>query len=86
MNKNTAKSIVAEETKWYTPVAFEFDGQWYVLATPLSDYDPKKDVSQTWVRVDDNGSIESMPGLALVLADMDHPGLCDAAKLALEEF
>lgn len=85
MDKDTAKTIVAEKTACHTPTAFEFDGQWYALATPLSDYNPKNDVAQTWVRVGADGEVESLPGESLILEDMQHPGLCDAAKIAMGE-
>lgn len=87
MTLDEAVALVERKTGDHPISAFEYKGNFYVLMTPLSDYNPDVDVAQCYYPVI-NGTVQDpINDFGLFLTADDPDAMADAAehsKLYLE--
>lgn len=82
MTIDDAVQLVCRKTGDYPISAFEFDGSYYVLMTPLEDYEPGIDVVHCYYPVQNGIVKEPINDLGLFLCSDDPYGMFEAAKHA----
>lgn len=80
MTMDEAVRLVESKTGLYPISAFEFKHQYYVLATPLADYNPDEDVAQCYYPVIDSKLGEPQNAIGLFLSADDPYAISDAAE------
>lgn len=84
MTIDEAAQLVASTTGEFPISGFEFDGAYYILMTPLSDYNPGNDTVHCYYPVVDGVVGDPKNVLGLFLESPDPRAMADAAKQSIK--